>query len=101
MELMILRGGGKMRTFNRKGYGRIYIMNSDYSDKQVLKVEECIKAIDEYEYEYMPDNIIGPIGEYPETVYNGKFDDIDLDYLTAKCASIGIYILCYIENMVD
>ncbi len=73
----------------KKGYGRIY------TDKKenVERVKEIIKSIDEDEYEgYFPEDLVAPFSEYPTTVYTHKFNDIDMNVLTALCWKEGIYI---------
>jgi hypothetical protein len=78
----------EMRKFTRKGYGRIYCRN----DGDTTAVMKIIKEMDQYEFEYLPNNLIVPFTEYPKVVYIGKFDDLDLDELTDKCWNKGIYI---------
>lgn len=80
-----------MRTFTRKGYGRIYIKNI----KDVEKIKNIIKEMNEFEFYYLPNNIFAYIDSFPEVVYMGKFDELDLDLLTVICAKNGIDIFCF------
>lgn len=80
-----------MKKFQTKGEGRIYLL--DMGDQEVVK--GIMKDQDEYEYDYLPSDLFAPMTDYPQTVYVGKFDDLDLDDLTAKCGSEGIGIFCY------
>lgn len=77
-------------NFTRKGYGRIYVEN----ESDIQSVKDAIKEMDECEFDYLPDGLIAPFSEYPNVVYTGKFDDLNLDLLTAKCWTNGIKIWC-------
>lgn len=78
-----------------KGYGRIFVKNKE--DMAILK--SIIKEIDEREYAYLPDDLIGLISDYPYIKYIAKFD-IDVDELAAVCFSRGLNILI-IGSVVD
>lgn len=91
-------------TFEHKGYGRIF---TD-SEENVEKIKEVIKEMDEYEFGYLPKDLItvydpdsfkkyedGSIGT-ADTVYNHKFDDLDLGELMFRCWSRGIHMFCVI-----
>ena len=78
----------KMKTFTRKGYGRIYVDTLE----NIEKVKEIIKEMDQYEYEYLPPDLIALFSEYPNVAYVHKFNDLDINKLTAKCWSLGIKI---------
>ena len=80
-----------MNKFTRKGYGRIYC---EYAE-DIIRVELVIKSMDEFEFGYMPGDMIAPFSMYPTVVYNGKFDDLDLNDLTARCWDIGVKIWCF------
>lgn len=80
-----------MNTFTRKGYGRIYVETIE----DIARVKAVIKEMDEFEYEYMPDDLIAPFSEYPKVVYTAKFCDLDTSTLTALCWSIGVKVWCY------
>lgn len=77
-----------MRTFTRKGYGRIYCANAE----DVSRVESITKEMDEFEYEYLPKGMVAPFSEYPKVIYTHKFDALDLDALTAICWMRGIMV---------
>jgi hypothetical protein len=79
-----------MRTFTRGGYGRIYVRHSS----DIPHVREIIRMMDQFGYEYLPDDLIAPIGKYPETVFTHKFDALDLDELTFQCFRRGCFIHC-------
>lgn len=80
-----------MRTFTRKGYGRIYVKDAD----AIEAVDEIIKEMDEFEHSYMPPSFIAPFSEYPRVVYTHKFDALDLDALTAICWARGIALFAF------
>jgi len=85
--------GGTMK-FTRKGHGRIYVKDAI----DIPKVNAIIKEMDEFEYEYLPNNMITTYERYPETVYIGKFDELKTDVLTNICWKTGICIWCYDEG---
>ena len=78
------------KTFTRKGYGRIYI------DKKIniSRVKRIIKEIDEFEFTYLPENFITTYDKYPELIYIGKFDELDINFLTITCWNHDIFIFC-------
>lgn len=41
-------------TFDYKGYGRIFVEK----EKDIQKVKDKIKELDDFEYEYLPDDLI-------------------------------------------
>lgn len=77
-----------MATLTHKGYGRIYCETAD----DVPKVQAVVKELDEYEFGYMPKDLVTTFAEYPSVIYNGKFSDMDMDTLTAVCWSRGLRI---------
>jgi hypothetical protein len=77
-----------MNTLSRKSYGAIYVKNPNDIDK----VKEIIKEMDEFEYDYLPDELIKPFADYPQVAYTHKFCDLDMDDLTAKCWAKGVLI---------
>jgi hypothetical protein len=77
-----------MGTLTHKGYGRIYCEKAE----DIAKVHDVINELDEYEFSYMPKEIVTTFTEYPSVIYNGKFSDMDMDTLTAVCWSRGIKI---------
>lgn len=76
--------------FYSKGYGRIYVN----TDEDVQKVKDIIKEMDEYEFEYLPKDLIAVYQGEIQHVFNGKFDDLDLNELTKRCWNKGIYMFC-------
>jgi len=80
--------GKRKLTFLRKGMGRIY---TD-SVTNIERIKEIIKEMDEFEYEYLPDNLISEFLGEIQHVYTGKFDDLDLDELMKRCWNEGIYV---------
>ena len=80
-----------MRTFTRKGYGRIYVAES----KDIEAVKTLIVSMNEFEASYMPIDFIVHISNYPAVVYTGKFDELDLDDLTILCFQKGIHIMAF------
>ena len=77
-----------MNTLTHKGYGRIYVDTVENIDK----VKSIIKEMDEFEYDYLPKELIAVASEYPNVTYVHKFSDLDMDRLTAKCWESGIKI---------
>ena len=77
-----------MNTLTRKSYGAIYVNNIE----DIEKVKAIIKEMDEFEYEYLPEDLIKPFSEYPNVSYVHKFSDLDIDDLTAICWSRGVFI---------
>lgn len=77
-----------MQKLPHKGYGRIYCL----LDEDVEAVKGIILEMDEFEHSYLPRDLIAPFSEYPRVVYTHKFDDLDMDALTATCWSRGIII---------
>ena len=75
-------------TLTRKGYARIYVEKLE----DVSKVAGIIKEIDEFEHEYLPNDLIAPFAEYPNLAYTYKFDGLCMNKLTAICWSRGIKI---------
>jgi len=80
-----------MRTLTRKGYGRIYCE----AERQIQIVADTIRAMDAFEFEYLPNDFIATFAAYPAVVYIGKFDALDVDALTAICWKNGIHIWVY------
>ena len=77
-----------MSQLTHKGYSRIYIEDME----KAKDVESIIKEMDDFEYSYLPDKMIAPFNVYPRTVYTGKFSDMNMNQLTAKCWEAGIKI---------
>lgn len=79
------------RTFQYKGYGRIYVTTADH----IELVHLILKEIDEYEYNYLTDGLVTTFDMYPHVVYTGKYNVVDLDQVTANCFAHGIPVWCY------
>jgi hypothetical protein len=75
-----------MVRFDEKQGGRIF------TDKveNIQKIKDILKAMDEFEFEYLPDDLISIYKNRFECVYNGKFYEVDLDELVSKCQANGI-----------
>lgn len=72
----------------RKGYARVYVDTVE----NIEKVKEIIKEIDEFEFDYLPKDLIAVYTEYPKLCYTHKFDGLDINKLTANCWAVGIKI---------
>jgi len=64
---------------HRKGYGRIYVRTQD----EIEKVKAIIKNLDEFEYGYMPKDLITTFDQYPKLVYLHKFDRYDTQEISS------------------
>jgi hypothetical protein len=71
-----------------------------YTNKQenIEKIKEIIKEIDEFEYEYLPNDLITVFNGKIDYVYNGKFYDIDMDELMKRCWENSIYVFYVIKQ---
>lgn len=77
--------------FYTKSYGRIFV------DKQenIERVKEIIKEMDDFEYTYLPDDLITVFDSNTfDTTYTHKFDSLDLGELMNRCWKEGIHIFC-------
>lgn len=82
-----------MNKFDRKGYGRIYVLR----EEDIPRVKEIIKEMDEFEYGYLPDDLIARFDSMNvNTTYTYKFDNLDLNELQIRCWQSGI--LCFVLN---
>lgn len=74
--------------FGRKSYARIY------TDKEenIEKIRTIIKRLDEFEFGYLPNDLIAVYDGKIELVYNHKFDDLDLKELMDTCWNAGIHM---------
>lgn len=78
-----------MNSFPYKGYGRIIVKTPE--EKQ--KVIDLIKEIDDFEFPYMPKDVIAvEKQDTTDVVYIGKFEP-DLDELIQRCKQQGISIV--------
>lgn len=85
-----------MMNFIEKGNGRIF---TTYGNKS--KIEKIIKEIDDFEYDYLPYDLIQEIeiADYKFDTYVGKFN-LDLDILFQECLKQNIPIaisVCYLD----
>ncbi len=83
-----------MRKFPRHGHGRIYCLHK----RDIPKVEKIIKEMDEFEHTYLPEDMIAVHQTFPSVIPTGKFDDLDLNELTANCWQAGVPIWVFIED---
>lgn len=84
-------------TFNRKSYWAIYVDTKE----NIARVKEIIKIVDEYEYDYIPSDLIKPMSDFWQVWYTWKFDDIDMGIIEKLCFNEGIHILCYNNWLCD
>lgn len=76
-------------TFDYKGYGRIFVEK----EEDIQKVKDKIKEIDDFEYEYLPDDLISVWeGDLNDLVYNWKFDEMDIDDLCERLQMDGVKV---------
>lgn len=84
-------------TFDRKGYGRIFVEK----EEDVAALENIMKEIDSYEFDgyYPTGNYLGGCGERLVTtfsdknfhsIYVGKFNDMDMTQVLKKAWDKGI-----------
>lgn len=92
-------------SFGRKEYGRIFVKN----ESDIEKVKSVIKAMDEFEYRYLPIDLIGVFN--PQIIhgdgktfidvpvaYTYKFDSLDLNELQVRCWLKGIQVFCVMSG---
>lgn len=93
-------------TFERKGYGRIFVEKEEDIDK----VKDIIRMMDEFEYDYLPSKLITVFNPNNKTFpkenpkdhlwldmeYTHKFDSLNLNELQFRCWAEGIKIFCCI-----
>lgn len=78
---------GRKMTLDRKGYGRIFVEK----ETDIQKVKDIIKEMDEFEFDYLPDDLITVFSEdNMKAVYTHKFSDLDTQLLTRICWERGI-----------
>lgn len=77
--------------FPHKGYGRIFVENKD----DIQRLEEIIKEIDYWEYDYLPKDLIAVFSdENMHSVYTHKFDDMNMTEVMYRAWSKGIKCFC-------
>lgn len=85
----------KIRTFVRKGFGRMFVQSPD----QIDQVKDLLKKFDRFEFDYLPDGFIAPATEFPTLIFSQKFDGLDIDAFTNFCMNEGVTVLCVVgEN---
>ncbi len=57
-----------MTAFTYKGYGRIYT-----NPEHIQVVEDIIKLLDKFEWDYYPQGLVASWDRYPNVEYIGKF----------------------------
>lgn len=86
-----------MDKFEEKQFGRIYTDTTE----NIKKIKDIIKQMDQFEYEYLPKDLITVYKGYFSCEYVGKFDDLNLDELINNCKKKNIpcgYIKGYEED---
>lgn len=97
--------------FPRKGYGRIFVEK----EEDIPVVKEIIRIMDEYEYGYLPENLITvfkpEIRTFPadnpkdylllKMAYTHKFDSLNLNELQFRCWAAGIKVFCCMNGSED
>lgn len=81
------------RTINRKSYGKIYVAKKE----DIQKVKDIIKQMDQYEYDYLPNDLISVFEGHDGSTrltHTHKFDGLNINELMVKCWNEGIYIFC-------
>jgi len=76
--------------FPHKGYGRIYVEK----EEDIQKVKDIIKEMDEFEFEYIPKDLIAVFKDKIVTTHTHKFSDLDISVLMGKCWQQGIKMFC-------
>jgi len=90
-------------TLYRKGESRIFVDK----EENIKKVEDIMQKMNSYEFEnyypkglvtvFKPENNRGDNKDYTriETIYNHKFDELDMNELCARCWQNGIYVFVW------
>jgi hypothetical protein len=79
------------QTMRRKSYGKIYVAKQE----DIEKVKEIIKEMDQYEYDYLPNDLIGVFEGHDGSTsltYTHKFDGLNMNELMVKCWNQGIHV---------
>lgn len=77
--------------FTRKGYGRIFVEKQE----DIQKIKDIIKEIDDYEYGYLPVDLITVFTkENYESAYVHKFCDLDIGEVLKVAWERGIH--CFV-----
>ena len=78
-----------MTAFTYKGYGRIYT-----NPENIQEVEKIIEELDEFEWEYYPESLVGFWDDYPIVVYVGKFE-LDEEKFKQICKERNIPVFVF------
>ena len=98
-------------TFPRKGYGRIFVEK----ESDIPKVKEIIRKMDDFEYGYLPEDLIAVFNPNIKTFpvyktdnlkdylwldmkYTHKFDSLDLNEFQFRCWTAGIKVFCCMDG---
>ena len=76
-------------AFTYKGYGRIYT-----NPENIQEVENIIKELNEFEWDYYPKNLVASVEEYPSVIWVGKFE-LDEDLFKQVCKEKHILALVF------
>ena len=77
-----------MTAFSYKGYGRIYT-----NPENIQEVENIIKELNEFEWDYYPGNLVASWDAYPSVVWIGKFElDEYLFNQSCKARNIPVFV---------
>lgn len=78
-------------NFPHKSYGRIFVEK----EEDIQKLREIIKEIDEFEYSYLPSDLITVFSDkHMHSVYTHKFDDMNMTEVMYRAWSKGIKCFC-------
>lgn len=80
-----------LMTFPHKGYGRIFVEN----ESDILMIKEIIREMDEFEFGYLPADLIAVFSEENmHSVYTHKFDDLNMTKVMFHAWSKGVKCFC-------
>lgn len=94
--------------FPRKGYGRIFVEQ----EKDIPKVKEIIRKMDDFEYGYLPEDLIAVFNPNIKTFpadnpkdhlwldmrYTNKFDSLNLNEFQFRCWAAGVKVFCCMDG---
>ena len=77
--------------FPHKGYGRLFVETKE----DIARVKEIIKEIDDFEYAYLPEDLITVFSEdNMRSVYTHKFSDLNMTEVMYRAWAKGINCFC-------
>ena len=77
--------------FPHKGHGRFFVEK----EEDIFKIKEIIREMDEFEYAYLPSDLIAVFSdENMHSVYTHKFDDMNMTEVMYRAWSKGIKCFC-------